>query len=223
MPPSTVAASTDADLFRERAHGDQVVHLERILGELPDGEDRAVQRQRRHDDVDAGSVGEAGVHHGRGLVDAPAHRRHDALDDAAQVLFGDEAHLGLLDDAAALDVDVVAAVDHDLVHGRVVEELLDGPETHDVPRDVPHETLALLRGQRRLGRFHEGADLGHHQRVQLILVGCLEQPGSEALEQRVVNPGLEVAEPVDGHRPVRRLAPLAGDLAALRGSLLWPG
>ena len=43
---------------------------------------------------------------------------------------------GLLDDAVALDVDVVAAVDHDLVDGGIVEELLDGAEPHHVPGDV---------------------------------------------------------------------------------------
>ena len=53
-------------------------------------------------------------------------------------------HLGLLDDAVALDVDVVAPVHHDFVHGGVVEELLDGAEAHHVPGDVLHETLALL-------------------------------------------------------------------------------
>ena len=87
---------------------DQVVDLERVLGELADGEDRAVERQRRDDGVDAGAVGQPGVDHRRRLVDAPADLADDALDDPAQVVLGDEAGVGLLDDAAALDVDAVA-------------------------------------------------------------------------------------------------------------------
>ena len=52
---------------------------------------------------------------------------------------------GLLDDAVALDVDEVAAVDHDLGDGGVGEELLDRAEAHHVAGDVLHEMLALLR------------------------------------------------------------------------------
>ena len=51
--------------------------------------------------------------------------------------------------AGALDVDVVAAIDHHLADGRVVQELLERAESHDVAGDVLGEELALLRGQCR--------------------------------------------------------------------------
>ena len=58
------------------------------------------KRQRRDDGVDARAVGQTGVHHGGGLVDAPADLDDDAVDDPPQVLVGDEPGAGLLDHAA---------------------------------------------------------------------------------------------------------------------------
>ncbi len=88
VPPETRMLSLPLD---RRLHGgdevegpgaevDQVLGGERVLGELPDGEHGAVDGQRRDDGVDPGAVGEAGVDHGRRLVDAPTDRRHDLLD-----------------------------------------------------------------------------------------------------------------------------------------------
>jgi hypothetical protein len=107
-----------------------------------------------------------------------------------------------------------------LVHGGVGQELLDRTQAHHIPGDVLHEPVALVRRERGLGCVHEGADLGHHQRLQLLLVRRFEQARPEALEQGVVRLGLEVAESVDGDRSVRRMSPLAGDVATLHGSLL---
>jgi hypothetical protein len=47
------------------------------------------------DGVDAGAVGEAGVDHRGGLVDAAADLADDLVDDAAQVGLVDEADVGL--------------------------------------------------------------------------------------------------------------------------------
>ena len=65
---------------------------------------------------------------GLDLVDPPAERRDDPLDDAQDVLVVQEDRVDPLDLARALDVDVVRAVDHDLGDGRVREERLDRPE-----------------------------------------------------------------------------------------------
>ncbi len=54
-------------------------------------------------------------------------------------------HVGPLQEAGALDVDVLAAVDHDLADGRVVQELLERAEAHHVASDVVDEELAFLR------------------------------------------------------------------------------
>ena len=50
-----------------------------------------VERQRRDDRVDAAAVGQAGVDHRRGLVDAPADLGDDLVDDAPQVRLVAEA------------------------------------------------------------------------------------------------------------------------------------
>src|SRR4030095_10243846 len=72
------------------AEPDQVVDLEGVLGELPDGEEGPTDRQRVDDGVDAGAVGQPGVHHGVGLVDAAPDLAHDLVDDPTKVLLVDE-------------------------------------------------------------------------------------------------------------------------------------
>ena len=48
---------------RDRALLDEMVDLQRVAGELSNGERRAVDGERRDDRVDAGAVSEAGVDH----------------------------------------------------------------------------------------------------------------------------------------------------------------
>src|SRR5207244_4964056 len=62
----------DGQVEREGPEVDQVLHRERVGGELPDRQHRAVNGQRRDDGVHAGPVWEAGVDHGGRLVDAAA-------------------------------------------------------------------------------------------------------------------------------------------------------
>ncbi len=59
-------------------------HLARgdgLASKTADGEAGAVNGQRRNDGVDARSIGQTGVDHGRRFVDAPADARDDALND----------------------------------------------------------------------------------------------------------------------------------------------
>ena len=70
---------------------DEVLDLQGVLGELPDGEERPADGEGVDHGVDTGAVGQAGVDHGRGLVDAPADLTDDLVDDAAQVGLVDEA------------------------------------------------------------------------------------------------------------------------------------
>ena len=55
----------------------------------------AVERQRRHDHVDARAVREPGIADRRSLVDAPADLADDALTDVEQLLIVTEADVGL--------------------------------------------------------------------------------------------------------------------------------
>ena len=97
------------DLRRERPEVDEVLDRVRVLGELSDGHERSTDGQRVHDAVDAGAVGQTGVHHRVRLVDAPADLAHDLVDDAPQVGLVGELDLGLDELAAPLHVDVVRA------------------------------------------------------------------------------------------------------------------
>ena len=102
------AARQELDrLLRERADVDHVLHREAPAAELPDGQKRAGEGQRRDDRVHARPVREARVDHRRRLVDASADLRHDLVDDAAQVRLVGEADGRLVQLAAALDPDVV--------------------------------------------------------------------------------------------------------------------
>ena len=76
-----------------------------VGGELADRQQRAVERQRRDDRVDAAAVGEPGVDHRARLVDATADAGDDLVDRAAQVGLVVEAAVDLVELAAALDVD----------------------------------------------------------------------------------------------------------------------
>jgi len=64
--------------------------------------------------VHARAVGQPRVDHRRGFVDSPADARHDAVDDAHQMLIVAEAHGGLVDFAIALDPDAARPVDQDV-------------------------------------------------------------------------------------------------------------
>ena len=136
------------------------------------------------------------------------------------MFFGDESYVGPLDQAGALDVDVVTPVDHHLADRGVVEKLLDRTEAHHVAGDVLHEQLPLLRSQHGFRRVHQGADLGHDERLHLLFGRRLEETATEPLEERVVYPGLEVAQAVGRKRLDRGPSPGVSDLASLDSGLL---
>jgi hypothetical protein len=164
-----VEPGLDADLEelehlgRRRAETDEVVDGERRRRELSDGDDGTDERERLDDRVHAGAVGQPGVHSRARLVDAPSERADDAVDDPHHVLVVEERAVDALDLAAALDVDVVRPVDHDLGDGLVVEQRLERPEARHV---VDHlvdkgQPFVARDGEAVLGDHpvHEPADL----------------------------------------------------------------
>ena len=92
-----------AQRCRPRAVGDEVGRAEAARPEAADREDRAVERERRHDDVDPRAVGQPGVAQRLGLVDAAPERREDPLDRVAQLRLAVERRRRRLDAAVALD------------------------------------------------------------------------------------------------------------------------
>ena len=62
------------------------------------------------------------------VVDAPAERRHDSLDDGAHALVVGESRVGAHEAPALLHVDGAGVDDHDLADRRIVEETLQRTE-----------------------------------------------------------------------------------------------
>ena len=133
----------------DRADFDQLVQVERLLGEFADRHQRAVDRHRPHRDVDARAVGRRASHIGCEFVDAAADRGDDLVDDAQQMLLVLEAHAGRLEHAAALDIDAFVAVDQDVVDGRVLEQRLERAKAGHLVENFGDEVVELLRVERQ--------------------------------------------------------------------------
>ena len=128
---------------RDRAELDQLIQRQLVLLELTNGERGAVDRQRRHDGVDAGAVGETGVADRRGFVDAPADLADDALADVEQLLVVAEADAGLLDLAGDFDEHRAGAVDHDVGDVVARQQRLQRTVAEHVVADVVEQFFLL--------------------------------------------------------------------------------
>ena len=89
--------------------------------------------------IEARAVEEAGVAERARFVDAPADGRDDLLDDAHEMRLVLEERRHRLEHAAALDEDVLVAVDQDVVDGRVLEQRLERPEPDHLVDHLRHE------------------------------------------------------------------------------------
>src|SRR3546814_18926101 len=83
---------------------------------------------RRHDDVDAAAVGQAGVGQRRRLVDAAADLVHDALGDLEQMLLVAELDRRDLELALFFDIGLFRAVDHVVAAFGIGQPLLQRSE-----------------------------------------------------------------------------------------------
>jgi hypothetical protein len=117
---------------RHRPLGDQVGRHQLVGAETADRQQRPVDRQRRDDGVDARAVGQPGVDHRRGLIDAAADLADDLVDDPHQVAVVFEGDAGQLELALALDVDLVVAVDEDVGDGRLLQQRLERPQAENL-------------------------------------------------------------------------------------------
>ena len=75
--------------------------------------------------------------------------RDDAVDDVHQVRVVVEAHLGQLELAAALDVDLLRAVHEDVGYRRIGEQRLERAEAHHLVLDPARHELPLREAERR--------------------------------------------------------------------------
>ena len=132
-----------APFRRDRAEAHELVEGELVLLELADRQRRAVDGERRRDDVDAGAVRQARVADRRGVVDPAADLADDALADVHQLLVVAEAHVGQLDLAVDLDEGAVGAVDHDVGDVVAGEQRLERAVAEHVVADVVEQFLLL--------------------------------------------------------------------------------
>ena len=128
---------------RDRSEPDELFERQLVLLEFADGERRTVDRQRRHDGVDARAVGQARVADRRGFIDAPADLADDALADVEELLVVAKADAGLLNFAADFDVDRAGAVHHDVGDFVAGEQRLERPVAEHVVADVVEQILLL--------------------------------------------------------------------------------
>ncbi len=132
-----------ATLRGDRAEPDQLLQRELVLLELADCQCGAIDGERRHDHVDAGAIGEAGIADRGGFVDAPADLADDALADVEQLLIVAETDAGLLDLAFDLDVGRAGAIHHDVGDVVAREQRLERPIAEHVVADVVEQLLLL--------------------------------------------------------------------------------
>ena len=190
-------ASRTSPLGGNAADLDQLREVDRDLGELADRQQRAVDRQRRHDGVDARTVGEAGIDERRGLVDAAADRADDLLDDPDQMPVVLEARAGPLEPALPLDEDVGMAVDQDVGDRRVLEQRLERAEAEQLVEHVLGQLLALGEVQRCALLSELLRDQVAHLGLDLLARQILERREIDEVEQAVVQLDLEVGVAID--------------------------
>src|SRR6185437_15197363 len=115
-----------------------------LFGEFADRDGRAVDGERRRDDVDTAAVLEAGIDQRGRFVDAAADQGDDAGGDAHDVGVVAEDHIGELELAAAFDIDLLGAVHHDVGDGVVGQKRLERPQPQHVVEQHRHQ-MPLLR------------------------------------------------------------------------------
>src|ERR1039457_5436194 len=123
-----------------------------IAAKAADGKAGAVEGQGRNDGVDARAILQAGIHHGRRLIDATPDAGDDAVDDLHQVLVVLEGQAGNFQFAGAFDVDTVEAVDQNVGNGGIFEQRLERAEAEDFVKDLARQLFAL--GE-EIGRAHD--------------------------------------------------------------------
>ena len=126
---------------------DQLVGGQRAGAEAADGERGPIERQRRNDGVDARAVGQARIDHGRGLIHAAADAGDDAVDDLQQVAIVAEGRVGLLQQAALFNEDVVLVVDQDVGDLGVAQQRLQRTEAEDFVEQIGLNLFLLVEIQ----------------------------------------------------------------------------
>ena len=149
MRARTAAASISIISGGDALQRNQLIGGQRAGAEAADGERGAVERQGRNDGVDAGTVGQARIDHGRRLIDPAAHARDDAIDDLQQMAIVAKDRICFAEQAAAFDEDLVFAVHQDVGDGRITEQRFQRTKAEDLVEQIAPESFSCspkLRG-----------------------------------------------------------------------------
>ncbi len=128
---------------RNGAELHQLIERQLVLSEFTDCQRGPVDRERRNDRVDAGSVGETRIAYRRGFIDSAADLADDTLADVQQLLVVAEPDSGPLDLAADFDEDGAGAVDHDVRDIVAGQQRLKRTVTENVVADVVEQFFLL--------------------------------------------------------------------------------
>jgi Rad3-related DNA helicase len=176
---------------RPRLAADQVVGTELLGAEAANRHRRAVERQRRDDRVHTRSVGEARVDHRARLVDAPADRADDTLDDLLQMPFVLERDFRGLEPAVPFDVDLIESIDQDVRDRRVCEQDLERSETEQLVQHVGDDALALVKAQRCPVAVEHAANQRPNLRLGVLALDPRQAIEVESVEQILMDAALE--------------------------------
>ena len=140
------------------------------------------------------AVRQAGVHHRRRFVHAPADLRHDAVDDLQQVVVVAELDVGLFHLAAALDVDLVRPVDQDVADRRVLEQHLQRAEAERLVEHLVDEALALHAVEQRVFGVAQALDDQANFAAQRVAFQVADARQVELVDQLAVDEPFEFLE-----------------------------
>ena len=178
----------------KRPVAQQVIDGQRMAPEAPDGQDRAVHGQRRDDRVDPRAIGQPRIDHRRGLVDSAADAGYNPPNHVEQVRVVLESHLGWIQLAFALDVNLARPVDQDVADGVVAQQRLQRAQAEDFVLHLFDQLRSIAVGYQTALLLQVIGDRGAQAAVHRGRVERLQLGDVNGLQQMFVNLALEFAE-----------------------------
>ena len=170
--------------------GDEIVGRERVAAETPDGEAGAIDGERRNNGVNAGTVGEARVHHRRRFIDAAPNRGDDAVDDAHQVSVIAELNVCGFEKTLALDVNFAESVDQNIGNRGIGEKRFERSQAENFIENFLGKTLALLQIHRCRFADDELLENERNFAANVVAANVVDAIQVEFLDEPAMNRGL---------------------------------
>ena len=153
-----------------------------------------VDGDRPHRDVDAGTVRQPRVDHGRGLIDPPADGGDDPVDDAQKMRFVAEIDLRLLEPAGPFDEAALVRVDQDVRDRRILQQRLDRSVAGHFVDDFVGEEVELLLIERQTFAARVVPDIDADLPGQFVRRQFVERREVELVDDLLVQLELDLDE-----------------------------